>query len=73
MAHGDLSSIAKIDESQQVQVQQSNGTALPAWLKFEPQTQRFEAAAVPDGAFPLQVILIAGGQQILVVISERTE
>ncbi|WP_158235681.1 hypothetical protein [Limnohabitans sp. G3-2] len=36
------------------------------------QALRFEAAAVPDGAFPMQVIMQLGNQRVLVVISERT-
>jgi filamentous hemagglutinin family protein len=62
-----------VSEAQQVQLEQANGAALPAWLRFDLQTQRFEANAVPDGAFPMQVVLQAGGQRVLVVISERTE
>jgi hypothetical protein len=50
-----------------------NGASLPAWLKFDVQTLRFNATAVPDGAFPLQVALTIAGQRTLVVISERTE
>jgi hypothetical protein len=56
-----------------VQATLPNGAALPAWLKFIAQSLRFEAAAVPDGAFPLQVVMQLGTQRVLVVISERTE
>jgi hypothetical protein len=56
-----------------VQATLPNGAPLPAWLKFNAQTLRFEAAAVPDGAFPLQVAVQLGKQRVLVVISERTE
>ncbi len=50
-----------------------SGAMLPSWLRFDAQTLRFEATAVPDGAFPMQVAVTAGGQQMLVVISERME
>ena len=50
-----------------------NGAALPAWLKFDAKTLRFDANAVPDGAFPLQVALTFGGQRTLVMISERAD
>jgi hypothetical protein len=56
-----------------VQATLPNGAPLPAWLKFIAQTLRFESAAVPDGAFPLQVMMLLGTQRVLVVISERTE
>jgi len=50
-----------------------SGSELPAWLKFDVKTLRFDASAVPDGAFPLQVALTFGGQRTLVVISERPD
>jgi hypothetical protein len=52
---------------------QSNGESLPSWLRFKVEDLRFEAAAVPDGAFPMEVALQIGQLRILVVISERTE
>jgi autotransporter-associated beta strand protein len=56
-----------------VQATLPNGGSLPAWLKFDAQAMRFEASAVPDGAFPMQVAIQLGKQRVLVVISERTE
>ena len=55
------------------QVALTNGAPLPTWLKFDYQTLRFEAKAIPDGAFPIQVALSIGGSRVLVVISERSE
>jgi hypothetical protein len=49
------------------------GAPLPSWLKFDPERLRFDASAVPDGAFPLQVVITVAGQRVVVVISERTE
>jgi hypothetical protein len=60
-------------EPSSTQAQLPNGAPLPTWLKFDNQSLRFEAKAIPDGAFPLQVALNIGGQRVLVVISERTE
>ena len=37
------------------------------------KTLRFDAGAVPDGSFPLQVVLTFGGERTLVVISERAD
>lgn len=50
-----------------------NGASLPSWLKFDAAVLRFDASAVPDGAFPMQVVMVLGSQRVLVVISERTE
>ena len=50
-----------------------NGAPLPSWLKFDAQKMRFDATAVPDGAFPMQVVINVGQQSVTVVISERTE
>jgi hypothetical protein len=51
----------------------SDGAVLPSWLRFNAQNLSFEAAAVPNGAFPLQLTLSMGVQRLLVVISERVE
>jgi len=58
-------------EGSDIRANLPNGAALPTWLKFDVKTLRFDADAVPDGAFPLQVELTFGGQRTLVVISER--
>ncbi len=50
-----------------------DGKALPTWLKFDAERLRFDASAVPDGAFPMQVVMTLGQQSVVVVISERTE
>jgi filamentous hemagglutinin family protein len=50
-----------------------DGASLPSWLKFDPERQRFDASAVPDGAFPMQVVVSVALQRLLVVISERNE
>jgi hypothetical protein len=55
----------------EVRVTLVDGTPLPGWLRFVPATGEFVANAVPDGAFPIQVSLAAGGRQWLVVVSER--
>jgi hypothetical protein len=56
-----------------IEVTTAAGQALPGWLKFEPETKSFVASAVPDGAFPMQVVVIIGGTRTTVVISERNE
>ena len=55
----------------EVKVSLANGAELPNWLKFNAQTGEFTATAVPDRAFPIQVSLSIGSQQLMVVISEK--
>jgi hypothetical protein len=56
-----------------VQASLPDGSVLPSWLKFDPERQRFDASAVPDGAFPMQVVVSVGSQRVVVVVSERNE
>jgi hypothetical protein len=37
----------------------ANGRPLPAWLKFNPDTQNFSASSIPDGAPDTQIKLVA--------------
>ena len=60
-------------QASQTQVSLPDGKALPTWLKFDAERLRFDASAVPDGAFPMQVVMTLGQQSVVVVISERTE
>jgi hypothetical protein len=50
-----------------------NGKPLPTWLKFVPATKTFVATSVPDGAFPVQVLVTVGGKVSTIVISARVE
>jgi filamentous hemagglutinin family protein len=56
-----------------IRVTTTSGGELPSWLRYLPETQSFVASAVPDGAFPIQVIVTVGGTRTTVVISERAE
>jgi hypothetical protein len=60
-------------QAPQTQASLPDGRPLPTWLKFDATNLRFDAAAVPDGAFPMQVVISLGQQSVVVVISERTE
>ena len=55
-----------------VDVTLQSGEPLPDWLKFDRSTAKFTSSAVPDGAFPITVMMKIGGQQVAIVISERT-
>ena len=61
------------EQSGLMRISQSNGDPLPSWLKFDPLNMRFEAAAVPDSALPMQLLAMIASQRVTVVISERTE
>jgi Putative Ig domain len=49
------------------------GQPIPAWLTFDSQTKTFFASSVPDGAFPLQVVVTIDGSSTTIVISERAQ
>ena len=61
------------DAQTQVSVSLPDGSVLPAWLRFDQQTMGFEAVSVPDGAFPLQVVVTIGAQRVQVVVSEKRD
>jgi hypothetical protein len=56
-----------------IRVNLPSGKAIPGWLKFDDKTLTFTAKAVPDGAFPVEVVLTIGSESFTVIISERSE
>jgi hypothetical protein len=56
-----------------LQATRMDGSALPAWLKWDATTLRFVASAVPDGAFPVQLRVNIGPKKAIVVIAERQQ
>jgi hypothetical protein len=56
-----------------VRVTSPTGDRLPAWLIFDPTTNEFVASAVPDGSFPMQVLVRFGQRRSTLVISERND
>jgi hypothetical protein len=50
-----------------------DGSALPAWLRFEPTTMRLVASAVPDAGLPVKLLVQFGDQQVTIIVSERTQ
>lgn len=52
---------------------QADGSPLPSWLKFDPQRLRFDSEAVPDSAFPMQIVMVVGQERVFMVISERSQ
>lgn len=57
--------------SADIQVTTITGKTIPSWLKFDPATKSFTALAVPDGAFPMQVVIVVGSNRWIIVIAER--
>ena len=51
-------------------ITQANGKPLPSWLRYVPKTKSFVASDIPEGAFPMPVIISAAGQQALLTVSE---
>ena len=68
---------AAVTESAQpsaaISVTTLSGAPLPSWLRFAVDSRTFNATSVPDGAFPMQVLVTIGGSTTTVVISERAE
>ena len=60
-------------ENSEIQISLPNGAPLPTWLSFDAKALRFQANAVPSGAFPFELVLTLGGQRVLVAISERAD
>ena len=56
-----------------VRVTLPNGNALPAWLKFNAESKTFSASAVPEGAFPIQLLVHVGTTTSTIEISERVQ
>jgi hypothetical protein len=48
-----------------------SGAPLPAWLRYVPESKSFIATAVPDGAFPIEVVVKTTDHSTTVLISER--
>jgi hypothetical protein len=47
-----------------------DGSALPVWLRYEPENQRFISSNVPAGALPLAVQATFGAGRTLILIKE---
>ncbi|MGN6530075.1 MAG: hypothetical protein ACTHL8_27090, partial [Burkholderiaceae bacterium] len=47
----------------------ADGSALPAWLSFDPADGSFNAPTVPAGALPLEVLVDGGGRRFTVRVA----
>ena len=61
---------AAADSAVAIRVTTVSGAALPAWLRFNPESKTFTASAVPKHAFPMHVVVTIGGERSSIVISE---
>ena len=53
-----------------LQITTLNGQAMPAWLRYQPETHSFVASALPLGALPLQLLVRIGNKHWIVFIEE---
>jgi len=60
-------------ETVSVSTKLPNGEILPDWLKFDSDKLRFTSLAVPDSAFPIEIVLDMDRKSFRVIVSERTE
>ena len=67
--------ISTMTQKQEVSVEVTldTGAPLPNWLNYQNDTGKFTSSSVPDGGFPITVIMKIGSQQVAVVISESGE
>jgi hypothetical protein len=64
---------AAVDSADAIRVTTLGGAALPAWLRFNPESKIFTASTVPEGSFPIYVTVTIGRNVSNIVISLRTE
>ena len=68
----EISSLVSSSQSE-FSINLESGAPLPSWISYNQESGKFVSSAVPDGAFPLKVIMNVDGKKIAVVISERQE
>ena len=68
----EISSLVSSSQSE-FTINLESGAPLPSWISYNQESGKFVSSAVPDGAFPLKVIMNVDGKKIAVVISERQE
>ena len=54
----------------EVRVTLSDGRPMPAWLRYSSDDHSLVLGAVPDGAYPLRLLVTVGNQQTVLQISE---
>ncbi|MEI8031370.1 MAG: hypothetical protein WCH35_16470, partial [Comamonadaceae bacterium] len=50
-----------------------DGSPLPSWLRFVPETHTFVATEVPEGALPLKVVVTVAGRSRVITIETMTQ
>ena len=53
-----------------VQATLADGTPLPAWISYNADSKTFAVTRLPDGALPLQILLVIGSQRATMVMAE---
>ena len=48
-----------------------NGSPLPEWIKFNPETLNFDVGAVPASSLPLQIVVSNSLTGVLVIVTEE--
>jgi hypothetical protein len=54
-----------------VAVTLQDGSSLPAWLQYNPDSNSFVANNVPEGSLPINVMVTIGGQSWIVQITKQ--
>ncbi|MGK5051977.1 YDG domain-containing protein [Janthinobacterium sp. RB2P8] len=54
-----------------VRAQLADGSALPSWISYNADSKSFVVKQVPNGALPLEIVLVIGSQRATMVVAER--
>jgi hypothetical protein len=54
----------------EVRVTQADGRPIPSWIRYSAEDHSLVVGAVPDGAYPLRLLVTVGNQQTVLQISE---
>ena len=56
-----------------LQITLESGAPLPSWIEYNAEGGKFVSSSVPDGAFPIKVVMNIDGKKVAIVISESQE
>jgi hypothetical protein len=52
-------------------IRMPDNSPLPNWIRYSSEIHAIVTGAVPDGAFPMQILVFSGGKRTLIQISEN--
>jgi len=52
-------------------IRMPDNSPLPSWIRYSSEIHAIVTGAVPEGAFPMQILVFSGGKRTLIQISEN--